>query len=565
MKIAIGQINPRVGDLEANFKLIVQNIENARKDGAELIIFPELAILGYPPKDLLLKPGFIAQQNHFLSEIALYSDENFCIMLGAATENGGLGKPLMNSLMVFKDGAVCDIANKSLLPTYDVFDEIRYFEPSPFTTVFEYKGIKIGLSICEDIWMEAYPSLYLKDPIAELLSQGAELIINAAASPFSIGKAERRKKLIANLVRRYQVPIIYVNQTGANDQLIFDGGSLAFDSQANLVMELAEFEESCQILDSEDLKLNPETKSFEKQVSKFEDTSLAPSYEEMEQANLKQLRTALKLALKDYVHKCGFKKVILGLSGGIDSALVATLAVEALGKDNVYCIMMPSKFTSKASLEDAQKLASQLGLEAEHYQVIPITQLHDQMHESITEINALADENLQSRLRGNILMTLSNSLSALVLCCGNKSEIAVGYCTLYGDTCGSLALIGDLLKTMVFKLAKHINSESKREIIPENIINKAPSAELRENQKDEDSLPPYELLDKIILLYVQEMKSLPEIVAEGFDRDTVAKILNMIDHSEYKRQQMPLVAKVSGKAFGAGRRIPVAQGYHHKV
>jgi NAD+ synthase (glutamine-hydrolysing) len=565
MKIAIGQSNPIIGDLEYNYKLLVKNIETAYANDAELIIFPELALIGYPPKDLILKHGLIESQNKYIEQLALYTKSNnkkpIKIILGAISKNDSFGKKFFNSLLVIENGLVVKSVHKSLLPSYDVFDETRYFEgsKSALENIYEIKGIKFGLSICEDIWIEAYPSLYSRDPISEIIGAGAEILINIAASPYSLGKAERRKKLMSNLVTRYQIPLIYVNQVGANDQLIFDGNSMVFDSEGSCIHEVSPFQEACYVFACQDLctQKAENHRTFSHISSSI---SLASSIEEIKNVDMLELKQALLLGLKDYVRKCNFKKVVLGLSGGIDSALVATLAAEALGPENVIAVMMPSKYTSQESLDDAEILAKNLKI---NYRVIPIKKLHEDMQESIPNISSLAEENLQARLRANILLTISNNESALLLCTSNKSELAVGYSTLYGDSCGGIALIGDLLKTTVYELSKFINKNAEKEIIPKNILEKNPSAELRPEQKDQDSLPPYEILDQIILLYVQEMKSLKEIVELGFDSNLVGQILNMIDKNEYKRQQSAPAIKLAGKAFGLGRRMPIAQGYRH--
>lgn len=566
MKIAIGQINPTVGDLENNFKLLVKNIELAYEANAEVIIFPELALIGYPPKDLILKHGLVEAQNKYIEQLAIYSDSNskkpLKIILGAITKNHSFGKKFYNSLLILDNGHIAKSVHKSLLPSYDVFDETRYFEnsKSALENVFEINEIKFGLSICEDIWIEAYPSLYNKDPIIDIIGAGAELLINIAASPYSFGKAERRKKLMSNLVKRHQIPLVYVNQVGANDQLVFDGNSLVFDSEGSCVHEAKPFQEDCYVFDLEDLyiKKTSNHKIFSHISSSV---SLPSSLEEVKSVDMKELKSALILGLRDYIRKCNFQKVVLGLSGGIDSALVATLAVQALGSKNVIAVMMPSKHTSKASLEDAKALAFNLELD---YRIISIEKLHEEMKSLVPQITDLAEENLQARLRANILLTISNSESALLLSTSNKSELAVGYSTLYGDSCGGIALIGDLLKSCVYKLSRYLNEEAEKELIPENIFKKDPSAELRPEQKDQDTLPPYEILDQIVLLYVQEMKSLSEIVDFGFDKDLVGRILNMIDRNEYKRQQSAPVIKLAGKAFGLGRRMPIAQGYKHR-
>lgn len=575
MKIALAQINPIVGDLEHNFKIIVDNIQKARKAKVELLVLPELSLLGYPPKDLLLKEDFFKKQNYYIDELAIYTDEDFAILLGVASKNGAYGKKLFNSLVFLHEGKVKTTASKSLLPNYDVFDETRYFEAAKSPTVIDYKDIKFGLSICEDIWIEAYPSMYTRDPIGEMVGDGADIIINAAASPFVTDKPKRRERLLSNAAKRYKKPIIYVNQIGANDQLIFDGRSLILNKRGDLLHSLKSFEEDFYVVDTCDLAVD---EKFVGNKVEYLSTDLEPSLDEVTKVNLSDIKNALVLGVRDYVHKCGFEDIVLGLSGGIDSALVLALATEALGAEHVHAISMPSKYTSQESIDYAIELAQNLGLlkasedphkakikEGAKFEIIPITDLHSEIHDLMPQvIDHQADENIQSRLRGNILMAFSNTMQAMLLNTGNKSEIAVGYCTLYGDTCGGLSVIGDLLKTTVFKLSEFINEDAAREIIPQKIIDRPPTAELKADQCDQDTLPPYELLDKIILLYVQEMRSVDEIVKHGVDEQTVLRVLNMIDRAEYKRQQLPPALKIAGKAFGTGRRMSIAQRFVHQ-
>ncbi len=520
MKIALAQINPIVGAIEHNFKLILKQVETAKKNKANLIIFPELSLLGYPPKDLILKHGLIEMQDHYIKELALYSDKDFGIIVGGISLNPGFGKKFHNSLFCLVEGQINQVAHKTLLPSYDVFDEWRYFEPAKEVTVWEFNGLKLGLSICEDIWIEAYPNLYNRNPIEDLIAKKADLVINISASPYSYGKAKIRENLMKTLISRYKIPIVYVNQVGANDQLIFDGASMVLDSRGSLVAKAKQFSPDLIYIDSE--------------ILNKENSGIA-----FPEDHISEIEAALVLGLKDYVEKCGFSTVVLGLSGGIDSALVAYLAKEALGAKNVYAYMLPSEFTSEESLTDAQELATKLGI---NYETITIKDLHDVMRKLIPDLNPLADENLQPRLRANILMAKANSLNAMLLSTSNKSEIAVGYSTLYGDTCGALSVIGDLLKTKVYELVGYINSKEK--IIPQRIVDK--------------------VLDQIIKLYVEDLRSLKAIIDLGFDAALVKKVLNMIDRAEYKRQQSPPILKVATKAFGVGRRMPMAQGFMHK-
>lgn len=515
------------------------------------MFLPELALLGYPPKDLLLKHGLLERQQYYLNELLLYTKDNdFAIVVGGISENKRYGKKLHNSLYCLEGGEIKLIASKTLLPNYDVFDETRYFEPAHGVEVYEYGGVKFGLSICEDIWIEAYPSMYSKDPVRDLLAAGADVIINASASPYAVGKPAMREKLLGGIAKRHAVPIVYVNQIGANDELVFDGNSMVFDAQAQLRYKMGEFIEQCLIIDTDEL-FTPRSASDMSRIAK----------EQQESSETEQIRKALVLGLRDYAAKTGFGQVLLGVSGGIDSAVVASLAVEAMGAENVYLVMMPSEFTSKDSLEDAQALAKNLGIGKDNYRVVPIKKLHQEMRSLLPDLSDIADENIQPRLRAALLMAMANSLDAIVLSTGNKSEIAVGYCTLYGDTCGALSLIGDLLKNQVYDLAALINS-SKREIIPQRIIKREPTAELRHDQKDSDSLPTYDILDEVVYLYVQEMKTISEILEQTkLDKAQVTRILNMIDAAEHKRYQLPPVIKVAGKTFGAGRRMPIAHGY----
>jgi NAD+ synthase (glutamine-hydrolysing) len=544
MKISLAQINPIVGDLNYNFKKIIKSIEQAIQENSNLIVFPELALIGYPPKDLLLKTDLLNYQNKYLEELCSYTSKNFAIVIGGISQNPGYGKKLQNSVFCLADGRIDMVASKTLLPNYDVFDETRYFEPAKQASVWSWQNLKLGISICEDIWIEAYHTIYQKNPIEDLISQKCDLIINLSASPFETGKIEVRKKLIGSLANKYQIPIIYANQIGANDQLIFDGNSMIFDKNSKLISQLKGFQEDFLTIDSDILSQdNTKVLSQAYEADKYRD-----------------LESALVLGTRDYLHKCGFQKAVLGLSGGIDSALVAYLAVKALGPENVSAYMLASKFTSKESINDAQDLASNLGI---NYQNLSIEALHDQLKNLIVPLEGLADENVQPRLRATILMAFANMNNAMLLATSNKSEIAVGYSTLYGDTCGAIAVIGDLLKTEVYELVNFINS--KQEIIPKSILQKAPTAELRPDQKDSDSLPEYPVLDKIIDAYVSKMQTVQEITDLGFDKDLVRRVLNLIDGAEYKRQQSPPVLKVAGKAFGAGRRMPVAQGFRHQT
>jgi NAD+ synthase (glutamine-hydrolysing) len=554
MKIALAQINPIIGGLDHNFKKSASFIEEAKKSSANLIIFSELSLLGYPPKDLILKNGLIEKQNEILQELCKFSSEEFGIIVGGLSINNNYGKKFHNSIFCIRAGQVEMISHKMLLPNYDVFDETRYFQPADSVSVWDFMGYKFGLSICEDIWVEAYNTLYTRNPIEELAAKGAQIIINASASPYNLGKVETRNHLMSKLVEKYKLPLLYVNQVGANDQLIFDGSTKAYRQDGSQLVSMNAFQEEMKIIDSEDL-FSKSSAGFAVQASSKETFQ---ELDKLSEEDLEEIYLAISLGIKDYVHKSGFSEIIIGLSGGIDSALVAVLAAEALGSDKVHAYMLASEYTSKESFDDARRLVKNLGI---NYKELSIKNLHSDIRALVPDLSSLADENIQPRLRAVILMAEANSKNAILLATGNKSEIAVGYSTLYGDSCGALAPIGDLLKTQVYKLANFINKD--REIIPQAIIQKDPSAELRPNQKDSDSLPDYEILDKIIMLYVQELRSLDQIVKEGFDEKLVKRILNMIDKAEYKRQQAPPILKIAGKAFGLGRRMPIVQGFSH--
>lgn len=555
MKIALAQINPIIGDLEYNLKKAASFIEKARKQDASLIVFPELAIIGYPPRDLIQKEALWNKQEEIIKELASYTKaedgrDPFAIIIGGIAKNRKHGKPFHNSLYCLAEGVVGCVAHKSLLPTYDVFDETRYFQEASKVEVWQWQGINFGLSVCEDIWTLAYQNLYKFNPLESLVAQGAEIIINSSASPFALYKPQQREQIISSQAHTYNTPIVYVNQVGANDQLIFDGGSKLIDKSGEVFDRAKRFEEDLIVVEHEELlKERRETKpQFEKKA--LFTNLVADDYKEIEQA--------LILGIKDYINKCKFKEIVIGLSGGIDSALVAYLAAKAIGPENVHAYMLPSKFTSETSFDDARALAKNTGI---NYQELSIEKLHEELKALIPDLTPLADENVQPRLRANILMAQANTKNAILLATGNKSEIAVGYSTLYGDSCGAIAPIGDLLKSSIFKLCQYINRNG--EIIPANIIAKPPSAELRPDQKDSDSLPEYDILDRIILLYIQEKESYRSIVERGFDEAIVKRVLNMIDRAEYKRSQMPPILKIAVKAFGIGRRMPIAQGFKH--
>lgn len=528
-KVALAQINATVGDLDNNTEKIIEYIKKARERDADLVVFPELAITGYPPKDLLLKPSFIKANKEALEKI-ISKTEDIAVITGFVDE---IDKNIHNAAALIKNGKLIGIQHKTYLPNYDVFDEQRYFKPSKENFVFELDELKLGINICEDIWVD-------NGPTEIQTKKGADFIVNISASPFYIGRSRVRRDLIARRSKENKIPIIYVNLVGGQDDLVFDGRSYAFNRGGALIAESKHFEEDLVITNLGGNEIVPE-----------------------EEDELKEIYGALLLGIKDYVKKNGFKKVVIGLSGGIDSALTATLATEALDAQNVVGVSMPSAISSQSSREDAKKLVENLGIE---YKVIPIIDivnaytaiLSDEFKGTEPDVT---EENIQARIRGNILMALSNKFGYLVLSTGNKSELAVGYCTLYGDMSGGLAAISDVPKTTVYKLAKYINAVKGKEIIPESILLKEPSAELKEGQKDSDSLPPYEVLDLILHAYIEENKSKKEIIEMGFDEGMVSEVIWKVDHNEYKRHQAPIGIKITPKAFGSGRRMPITNRY----
>jgi NAD+ synthetase len=561
LKIGLLQLNSTVGDFAANRQKLLAGCEEARALGAEFIIAPELFLCGYPPRDLLLRADFVHASLAALAETA-QSIGPIPLCVGYVDKNPERpGRALRNSAAVLQNGKIIWRAHKSLLPTYDVFDEDRYFEPAKSTAPFEFNGRKLGITICEDIWNDEnfWPErLYRRDPIKELVAQGAEIILNLSASPWHDGKERTRLAMLQRVARDERVPLAQVNLVGANDELIFDGHSVALDARGEVIALGKGFAEDVLVVDlgKNSAPLAPSLsppggeRVAEGRVRGFE----FPPREQ-------QLFAALSLGIRDYVRKCGFKSVIVGLSGGIDSALVAALAAAALGPDQVLGVSMPARYSSEGSLSDAGALAKNLGI---RYEVLPIEPAFQSVERQMAKVFAgtqpnEAEENVQSRLRGVTLMALSNKFGALVLTTGNKSEMAVGYCTLYGDMCGALAVIADVFKTDIYKLARWINRE--RIIIPEASIAKPPSAELRPNQTDQDSLPPYETLDQILDAYVVKNLGKEEIIRRGFDAAVVNDVINKITFSEYKRRQAAPGLKVSPRAFGLGRRIPIAQKF----
>ena len=561
LKIGLLQLNSTVGDFAANRQKLLAGCEKARALDAEFIIAPELFLCGYPPRDLLLRADFVQASLAALAETA-QSIGPVPLCVGCVGENSERpGRALRNSAAVLQNGKILWRTHKSLLPTYDVFDEDRYFEPAKNAAPFEFNGRKLGITLCEDIWNDEdfWPErLYRRDPIQELIAQGAEIILNLSASPWHDGKERTRLAMLQRVARDERVPLAQVNLVGANDELIFDGHSVALDARGEVIALGKGFEEDVFVVDLGG-NSDPLTRPSATLSPPGGERAGARGFEFPPREQ--QLFAALSLGIRDYVHKCGFKSVIVGLSGGIDSALVAVLAAEALGPDKVLGVSMPARYSSEGSLSDAGALAKNLGI---RYEVLPIEPAFQAVENQLAKVFAgtrpnEAEENIQSRLRGVTLMALSNKFGALVLTTGNKSEMAVGYCTLYGDMCGALAVIADVFKTDIYKLARWVNRE--RIIIPEASITKPPSAELRPNQTDQDSLPPYETLDRILDAYVVKNLSKEEIIRLGFDAAVVNDVINKVTFSEYKRRQAAPGLKVSPRAFGMGRRIPIAQRF----
>jgi NAD+ synthase (glutamine-hydrolysing) len=542
MKILLAQINTIVGALEHNTRTVIETIRKARAQSCDLVVFPELTLTGYPPKDLVEKKWFVEKNGQQLEAIA-HETEGIGAIVGHLAPNPSTeGKGVFNSAALLCDKSISSVHYKSLLPTYDVFDEARYFDPAPCVAPVLFRGKRLGISICEDIWNDQLywdRRLYKRDPILELAEQGVDLMINISASPFTLNKRQIKHDMFSQVARRHQVPLVHTNLVGGNDSLIFDGWSNVFSAQGEIIAQARDFHEDLLLWDTDQTsgERHPVTVS-----------------------SMQRLHQALCLGLRDYVKKCGFQRVVIGLSGGVDSSLVAVLAVDALGRNNVVGVLMPSRFTSEQSTGDAAELARRLGIE---YRIISIETIFASYLESLKEHFKdkpfdVSEENIQARIRGNILMALSNKFGYLVLGTGNKSELAMGYCTMYGDMVGGLAVISDVPKTMVYELAAYVNRN--REIIPSAVLSKPPSAELRMNQKDEDSLPPYPILDPIIKAYVEDRKGVEEIMAMGHERSFVESIIRRIDNNEYKRQQAPPGLKVTSKAFGYGWRMPIAKG-----
>ncbi len=544
MKIALAQLNYHIGNFEHNEKHIIANINLAKEKGADLVIFAELAICGYPPRDFLDYNEFIKQCDTTAKQIAKNCIDIACI-LGLPIKNEVLaGKDLYNAAYFIEDGNVRMITKKSLLPTYDVFDEYRYFEPNNEFKCILFKGKKIALTICEDLWNINDNPLYLSCPMDELMKEQPDLMINIAASPFNYRHDEDRIQVLSDNAKKYNLPLFYVNQVGAQTEIIFDGGSLVFDESGELKAEMKYFEEDLQVFD-----LNEVQNVKNKYPAGQRATDIA------------QIHDALIIGIKDYFNKSGFTKAILGLSGGIDSAIVCALACRALGAENVMAVLMPSKYSSDHSIKDALDLVNNIGCKHEIIEIKEAANAFDHMLANPfagLEAN-LTEENIQARCRGIILMAMSNKFGYILLNTSNKSECAVGYGTLYGDMCGAIGVIGDVYKTQIFELARYINKDG--EIIPENTIVKPPSAELRPDQKDSDSLPAYDILDRILFEHIELQKGSKAIIEQGFDENLVHRVLKLVSQAEFKRYQTPPILRVSPKAFGMGRRMPVVGKY----
>ena len=552
MKIAIAQLNPTIGDITNNADRIITAAENAAQQNVRLLLTPELSLCGYPPKDLLLFPNFVESMSGELKAIASKLPPEIAVLIGTveinpyATSKGQ--KPLYNSMALLDGGEVKQIFHKRLLPTYDVFDEDRYFEPGYEANYFTLDELKIGVSICEDLWNDEQfwgKRSYEVNPIEELSQLGVDIIVNLSASPYTVGKQQLREAMLHHAATTYQKPVLYVNQIGGNDDLVFDGNSIAFNSAGKIVSRAKSFETDLVVVQLEELMSS--AKGDGERVIRGEGDSS------------EEIFNALVLGVKDYARKCGFTKAILGLSGGIDSALVAAIASEALGAANVLGVLMPSPYSSEHSVSDAEDLVNSLGIDSQKIEIEAAMTAYDKILDPMfagTEFG-IAEENIQSRIRGNLLMAIANKFGYLLLSTGNKSEMAVGYCTLYGDMNGGLAVIADVPKTRVFELCRWLNRD--REVIPTNIITKPPSAELKPDQKDSDSLPPYEVLDDILDRLICQHQSSAEIIEAGHNSEVVSKVLKLVTRAEFKRRQAPPGIKITDRAFGTGWRMPIAK------
>lgn len=552
MKITIAQINPTIGDLPGNSQKILEAANKAAIEKTNLLLTPELSLCGYPPRDLLLKPDFFEAMDIVLQQLAIDLPPDLAVLVGTVKKNSKAhisgGKSLYNSVALLYEGKVKQVFHKRLLPTYDVFDENRYFESGLETNYFAFDSVKIGVTICEDLWNDEEffgKRSYSINPIAELSKLDVNLIVNLSASPYTFGKQRFREAMLKHSSTRFNKPIIYVNQVGGNDDLIFDGRSFALNQSGEIVSRACGFETDLRQIE------------FDKLKQDLNFSSIADSYESDDE----EIWQALVLGVKDYVQKCGFSKVLLGLSGGIDSSIVAAIASAALGKDNVLGVLMPSPYSSESSIQDAEDLAKNLGIKTEK---LPIENLMQSYDETFAELFAntefgLAEENIQSRIRGNLLMAISNKFGYLLLSTGNKSEMAVGYCTLYGDMNGGLAVIADVPKTRVYSICNWLNRSE--EVIPQNVLIKPPSAELKPGQVDQDSLPDYEILDDILQRLINDYQSAEQIIAAGHNPEVVNRIVKMVARAEFKRRQAPPGIKITDRAFGTGWRMPIASNW----
>jgi len=541
VRIALGQINTVVGDFSGNSEKIIEYARRARSGGLELILFPELSVCGYPPRDLVERPWFV-ERNRLAVETIARETQGIAVICGLVTPaHSATGKSVLNSAALLREGKIAFVQSKRLLPTYDVFDEMRNFAPADRQQLFPFEGQQLALTICEDAWNDKHfwdRRLYGVDPVEDLIGAGGKVLLNISASPFYLRKRELRHDMLAAIATNYRVPVAMVNQIGGNDSLVFDGSSFVLGPGGEVIAQAKSFEEDLICFDTETLTGDVHARDEGLESSAY---------------------SALVLGTRDYVQKCGFRQVVLGLSGGIDSALTACIAVDALGRENVVGVGMPGPYSSRGSIDDAAELARSLGV---RFELVPIDGIFGAYGKALSPVFAgrqpdVTEENIQARIRGSLMMAISNKFGCLVLTTGNKSELGAGYCTLYGDMCGGLAVISDVPKTLVYRLANYVNSRSL--VIPKSTIDKPPSAELRADQKDSDSLPPYEVLDAILQDYIEDNKAPDTIAAEhGYDLNLVRKIACMVDKSEYKRQQAAPGLKISEKAFGFGRRYPIA-------
>jgi NAD+ synthase/NAD+ synthase (glutamine-hydrolysing) len=541
VKIALGQINPTVGDFSGNAAKIVDFSLRAKSAGAGLILFPELSVCGYPPRDLVERPSFVAHNRHSAERIAVQT-AGIAVICGLVTPaDSDTGKTVMNSAALLMDGTIAFIQSKMLLPTYDVFDEMRNFAPAKKQELFAFCGNRMALTICEDAWNDKQfwvKRLYTVDPVESLIQAGGNFVLNISGSPFWIGKREFRRDMLASIARHHKVPVVLVNQVGGNDSLVFDGSSIVLNREGTVIAQ---------------------GKSFEEDLVYFDSQALTGEMHEQMAGDEASAYSALVLGTRDYIRKCGFDKAIVGLSGGIDSALTAAIAADAVGSENVIGVGMPGPYSSQGSIDDARAMAENLGI---RFELISINSAYEAYRQMLKEVFTgrkadVTEENIQARCRGAVLMAISNKFGAIVLSTGNKSELGVGYCTLYGDMVGGLAVISDVPKTLVYRLAEYVNS--RKPVIPRASIEKPPSAELRPDQKDSDSLPPYEILDVILEDYVEDLHPADRIAKDrGFDIELVRRVIRMVDRAEYKRQQAAPGLKISPKAFGYGRRFPIA-------